>query len=154
MEISTITLKKNSMEPSNEKEKFNLDFGPYPAMNAGNKDNIFKKVVINENETPLSLACSQGKYYLVKSLIERGYNINQIDYLNYTPIARAAVNGYLDIARLLVSYGAKITYSLLSLIKSKIDIMEEDVRKGMEDPYTVASWNNFLDYLVEEGKKQ
>jgi ankyrin repeat protein len=154
MDISTIILKKTLMEPSNDKENIKLDFGPYPAMNVGNKDSKFKKVVINENETPLSLACSQGKYYLVKSLIERGYDINQIDYLNYTPIARAAVNGHLDIARLLVSYGAKINYNLLSLIKSRIDALEEDVKKGKEDTYTLANWKNFLDYLIEEGKKQ
>jgi ankyrin repeat protein len=139
------------MEQGNKNQDINLNFGPYPAMNQGNKS---KKEIINENETPLSLACSQGKFYLVKSLMDRGYDINQKDYLNYTPIIRAAINGHINIVKLLISYGAKINYELLCLIKGKIELMEEGVKSGAEDPYTVASWKNFLDFLIQEGKKQ
>jgi len=43
---------------------------------------------------------------------------------------------------------------LLCLIKEKIDNLEEEAKKGKEDPYIVVNWMDFLDYLIQEGKRQ
>jgi ankyrin repeat protein len=143
------------MEPGYYNEEFiSVHFGSYPAMNVAvrPKREIFYSD--DDEDAPLSIACSQGKYDLVKNLIENGSDVNQRDHANLTPIMRAAKNGHRNIVKLLVSYGAKISYALLCSVKTKIDILEESAKEGKEDPYAVASWRNFLDYLIQEGKKQ
>ncbi|NJO90057.1 MAG: hypothetical protein HC831_14750 [Chloroflexia bacterium] len=50
--------------------------------------------------------------------------------------------------------GAKISYNLLCSVKTKIELMEEMAQRGSADPYDVADWKNFLEYLISEGKKQ
>lgn len=142
------------MEPVNYNEEFNsVHFGAYPAMNVAVRPK--REISFSDDEeAPLSIACSQGKYDLVKSLIENGSDVNQKDHANLTPIMRAASNGHRSIVKLLVNYGAKISYSLLCSVKTKIDILEESAKEGKEDPYAVASWRNFLDFLIQEGKKQ
>jgi ankyrin repeat protein len=143
------------MEPGYYNEEINsVHFGAYPAMNVAIRPKREITFFENNDEAPLSVACSQGKFELVKNLIENGSDVNQKDQANLTPIMRAATNGHKSIVRLLVSYGAKISYGLLCSVKTKIDILEEDVKEGKEDPYAVASWKNFLDYLIQEGKKQ
>jgi ankyrin repeat protein len=143
------------MEPGYFNEEFNyIHFGAFPAMNVVVKPKNETQIVGLEEEAPLSLACSEGKFDLVKSLIENGSDVNQKDHSNLTPIMRAATNGHKSIVKLLVSYGAKITYALLCSVKTKIDILEEGAKEGKEDPYAVASWKNFLDFLIQEGKKQ
>jgi ankyrin repeat protein len=143
------------MEPGYYNEEINfVHFGAYPAMNVvvqPKKENLNSRY---NDDAPLSMACSEGRFDLVKNLIENGSDINQKDQANLTPIIRAATNGHKGIVKLLVSYGAKITYALLCSVKTKIDILEEDAKEGKEDPYAVASWKNFLDYLIQEGKKQ
>jgi len=143
------------MEPGYYNEQVNyLHFGTFPAMNVVVRPIKETQIVGFVEEAPLSLACSEGKFGLVKSLIENGSDVNQKDHSNLTPIMRAATNGHKNIVKLLVSYGAKITYALLCSVKTKIDILEESAKEGREDPYAVASWKNFLDFLIQEGKKQ
>jgi ankyrin repeat protein len=143
------------MEPGYYNEKVNyLHFGAFPAMNVVVKAKEEAHGVGYNEEAPLIHACSEGKFDLVKNLIENGSDVNQKDRANLTPIMRAATNGHKSIVKLLVSYGAKITYALLCSVKTKIDILEESAKEGREDPYAVASWKNFLDYLIQEGKKQ
>jgi len=142
------------MESGYYNEEVYLPFGAFPAMNVEISAKNETQSIGLMDEAPLSLACSEGKFELVKSLIENGSDVNQKDISNSTPIMRAATNGHKSIVKLLVSYGAKITYSLLCSVKTKIDILEESAKEGREDPYAVASWKNFLDYLIQEGKKQ
>lgn len=143
------------MEPGYYSEEINsVHFGAYPAMNVVVRPRRDSNYLDNTDDAPLSIACAQGKYDLVKNLIENGSDVNQHDRANLTPIMRAATNGHKSIVKLLVGYGAKISYSLLCSVKTKIDILEENAKEGKEDPYSVASWKNFLDYLIQEGKKQ
>ena len=143
------------MEPGYYNEEVNfVHFGAYPAMNVVVRPKRQTQNSEYKDDAPLSLACSEGKFDLVKNLIENGSDVNQKDQANLTPIIRAATNGHKSIVKLLVSYGAKITYALLCSVKTKIDILEEGAKEGKEDPYAVASWKNFLDYLIQEGKKQ
>jgi ankyrin repeat protein len=143
------------MEPGYYNEEFNsVHFGAYPAMNVAVRPQREISYLGDDEEAPLSSACAQGKYELVQNLIENGSDVNLKDHSNLTPIMRAATNGHRSIVKLLVSYGAKISYALLCSVKTKIDILEEGAKEGKEDPYAVASWRNFLDYLIQEGKKQ
>jgi hypothetical protein len=131
-----------------------LYFGSYPAMNESIKTKTEIQTSEITDQTRLALACAQGRFEKVVNLIEGGSDINQKDLANFTPIMRAATNGHIGVVKLLVAYGAKISYELLNLVKYKINVLEEATRNVKENAYSVASWQSLLDYLVHEGKKQ
>jgi len=131
-----------------------IHYGAFPSVNPSVKTKTESSFKIIKEESALCVACSQGKIESVKQLIESGSDVNQKDFTNLTPIMRAAANGHKGIVEYLIGKGAKISYSLLCSIKAKIEILEENAKAGYEDPYSVASWKNFLDYLIVEGKKQ
>lgn len=131
-----------------------IRFGAFPSVNPSFKQKTEPVQKENKEESALSIACSQGKYERVKFLIDQGTDINTKDSSNLSPIMRAATGGHRDIVELLVNSGAKISYDLLCSVKAKIDLLEEQAQSGIGDPYAVAVWKNFLDYLIGEGKKQ
>lgn len=129
------------------------NFGSFPSVNPSlkqTKDLNFHKT----EESALGIACAQGEFESVKLLIEQGVDVNKKDPANLCPIVRAATNGHKKIVEYLICNGAKISYDLLCIVKTKIEIMEEGIESGYQDPYDVAAWKNFLDYLIEEGKRQ
>lgn len=129
-----------------------IRFGSFPSVNPAIKsDQNFNEI---HEESELCIACACGNYNTVKELIDRGTDINKKDSANLSPIMRAASNGHRDIVELLVSQGAKISYDVLCSVKTKINLLEENAKAGNGDPYAVALWKNFLDYLIQEGKKQ
>ena len=105
----------------------NLDaahFGSFPSVNPiikEKKEPAFRDL----EESALGIACAQGKYDNVKKLVEQGVDINKKDLANLSPIMRAASNGHKDIVEYLVSNGAQISYNLLCVVKTKIELMEE-----------------------------
>ena len=125
-----------------------VQFGAFPSVNP----TIFAKTESSlqgsHDESLLSSACSQGKLDIVKHLVEEGTDINQKDVASLTPIVRAAVNGHRNIVEFLIKHGAKISYSLLCSVKARIEVIEENAKTGIEDPYSVIRWKNFLDYLL------
>jgi methionine synthase II (cobalamin-independent) len=134
----------------------NLDvahFGSFPSVNPVLKQKIDQNKRDLE-ESALSVACARGEYESVKKLIEQGVDVNTKDQTNLSPIMRAATNGHKKIVKFLVNSGAKISYNLLCSVKTKIELMEEKAQRGSADPYDVADWKNFLEYLISEGKKQ
>jgi hypothetical protein len=131
-----------------------IQFGAFPSVNPSVKVKTESLYRVNNDEAPLSVACSQGRFEMVKQLIENGSDVNQKDHSNLTPIMRAALNGHQTVVELLIRKGAKISYSLLCTVKAKIEILEENAKAGQEDPFSVVKWKNFLDYLIVEGKKQ
>ena len=131
-----------------------LNFGTFPAMNAYIDQIQEIQSISNNYDNAIFKGCAQGQYNTVKRLIEKGIDINQKDRFDYTPIMHAAINGHRGIVTLLIGHQARISYQLLSLIKSKIEKIEEKVRKGHENPSILASWKIFLEYLIQEGKKQ
>ncbi len=142
------------MESGLQERDLNVaNFGSFPSVNPLLKQTKDPNLHDSE-ESALGVACSQGEFDSVKLLIEQGVDINKKDPANLCPIVRAATNGHKVIVEYLISNGAKIGYDLLRTVKTKIEIMEEGVANGYEDPYEVATWKNFLDYLIEEGKKQ
>jgi ankyrin repeat protein len=149
------TLKGSSRDPLYKQEGLSFFyFGSYKAVN----ETIKTKIEIQSSEitdqTQLALACAQGRFEKVVNLIECGLDINKKDLANFTPIMRAATNGHTSVVKLLVNYGAKISYELLSLIKYKINALEEVAHNDKENAYSVASWQCLLDYLIHEGKRQ
>lgn len=131
-----------------------IHYGSFPSVNPSVKAKTESSFKTIKDESALSVACSQGKFEMVKQLVENGSDVNQKDFTGLTPIMRASSNGHKGIVEYLISKGAKISYPLLCSIKTKIEVLEENAKAGYEDPYSVASWKNFLDYLIIEGKKQ
>jgi ankyrin repeat protein len=140
----------------NRHQSKNLDvahFGSFPSVNPvlKQKNDQYKKDL---EESALAIACAQGEFERVKKLVEQGVDINKTDPANFSPVMRAATNGHKKIVEYLVTNGAKICYNLLRSVKTKIELLEEKAQSGNADPYDVADWKNFLDYLIAEGKKQ
>jgi hypothetical protein len=59
-------------------------------------------------DTPLSLACSGGRYEVVEILLSRGANKEHRNVSDYTPLSLAASGGYTNIIKLLLAHGAEI----------------------------------------------
>lgn len=59
-------------------------------------------------DTPLSLACSGGRYEVVELLLNVGANKEHRNVSDYTPLSLAASGGYVNIIKLLLSHGAEI----------------------------------------------
>lgn len=59
-------------------------------------------------DTPLSLACSGGRYEVVEILLNRNANKEHRNVSDYTPLSLAASGGYTNIIKLLLSHGAEI----------------------------------------------
>jgi ankyrin repeat protein len=152
---SAVTLKravKKYWDPKNEIN--HLKIGTLVQMKEEILEDLEVHYDLNNEDALLLLACAQGRRELAKGLIESGYDVNQKDNAGFTPIMRAATNGHKPVVELLISYGAKINLQLLSLIKNKINRLKHDAKNGKADPYSIACWKNFLDYLMKEGKKQ
>jgi ankyrin repeat protein len=130
----------------------NFQYVGYPAMNQGNQSR--KETDGTIMDVPLCIACAEGNLDLVKTLIDKGNDINKKDSSNLTPIMHAALIGNRTLITLLVESGAKISYALLGIVKSRTNQVEKEVLSGNEDPYEVTLWQNLLDFLVQEGKKQ
>ena len=59
-------------------------------------------------DSPLSLACSGGRYEVVELLLNRGANKEHRNVSDYTPLSLAASGGYVNIIKLLLQHGAEI----------------------------------------------
>lgn len=59
-------------------------------------------------DTPLSLACSGGRFEVVELLLTRGSNKEHRNVSDYTPLSLAASGGYVNIIKLLLTHGAEI----------------------------------------------
>lgn len=97
---------------------------------------------------------TRGHMEIVKLLIERGADVNNKGGVDLTPIMNAATQGRNEIVQLLIDNGAEISYDLLSTIQMKVNILAENAELGMVKPEAIVAWKKFMEYLVEEGKKQ
>lgn len=59
-------------------------------------------------DTPLSLACSGGRFEVVDILLKRNANKEHRNVSDYTPLSLAASGGYVNIIKLLLNHGAEI----------------------------------------------
>ena len=57
---------------------------------------------------PLQLACKNGHYQTVETLLNDGYDVNKADNKGITPLMLACKYGHTDIVILLLSRGAQV----------------------------------------------
>ena len=59
------------------------------------------------NEEELIKACEDGDLEKVKSIVEKGTDIN-LEYNDWTPLTKASEKGHLNLVQYLVENGAKV----------------------------------------------
>lgn len=149
------------------------------ALNSGNPDgrmnfrkfnNKGENIMINNEE--LMEACEKGELEKVKSIIEKGIDID-LEYNNWTPLTKASEKGHLNIVKYLVENGAKInkenghdwTALMCASMNGHSDIVEYLVENGAgvniknEDGHTALilvsnedkEHLNIIQYLVDNG---
>ncbi|CCD23404.1 Hos4p NDAI_0B03700 [Naumovozyma dairenensis CBS 421] len=91
--------------------------------------------------TKLAIACDKGKFETAKRLIEEeGYDVNDQDNAGNSALHEAALNGHLDIVKLLVEHDANVNIQSYEMFQ--------------DTPLFDASANGYLDvveYLLEHG---
>lgn len=66
--------------------------------------------VDHRGSSPLMLAAYHGHVELVRELLFKGANPNSIDFAGNSILMGVSFKGYKDIAKILIQYGAEITY--------------------------------------------
>ena len=69
------------------------------------KGKVFEESI---GEYPLCAASDAGSSFMVEKLIEYGQNVDEKDYLVYTPLMYGASKGYEDVVKILLENGANI----------------------------------------------
>ena len=98
-------------------------------------------------DTPLSLACSGGRYEVVEVLLKKHANKEHRNVSDYTPLSLAASGGYVNIIKLLLAHGAEInsrTGSKLGI--SPLMLAAMNGHTGMCNVKTGAIWY-FRNYI-------
>ncbi|AGO11546.1 AaceriADL244Wp [[Ashbya] aceris (nom. inval.)] len=85
--------------------------------------------------TRLQVACDKGKYDLARKLIEEGYDVNDQDNAGNSPLHEAALNGHLEVVKLLIRHGANVNIQSYEMFK--------------DTPLIDASANGHLDVVRE-----
>lgn len=107
------------------------------------------------NNTSLNWAALWGHAEVVRRLLEAGADVeNKGSGGGLTPLANAASRGHFDVAQILLDHGARVTDDLLSVIQTKVNILEENSEGGMVTEEGVASWKGVLDFFITERMKQ
>src|SRR5262245_401156 len=84
------------------------------------------------SNTSLNWAALWGYGEVVKKLLDAGADIeNKGSGGGMTPLANAASRGHFGVAQLLLDRGAQVTDDLLSILQTKVSILEENRDAGM-----------------------
>jgi len=105
-------------------------------------------------QSALSIAAEKGHLYAVAILLTAGADIENLDVGDRTPLMVAAFHGKTQVAYLLLRYGAVINRDLLSSLKLKVDIFEENAGAGMVDSDYTAAWRKFYDSMIKKWQQQ
>ena len=107
------------------------------------------------NNTALNTAALWGHGEIVKKLIEAGADLeNKGSGGGLTPLANAASRGHMEVARILLDRGARVTDDLLSVLQTKVNIFEENYEIGQVTQEGLAHWKNVLELFVTQRLKQ
>ena len=107
------------------------------------------------NNTALNYAALFGHGEVVKTLLEAGADIeNTGSGGGLTPIANAASRQHFAIAQNLLDHGARVTDDLLSVLQTKVNILEENCEAGMVPQKTVDIWKQVLQIFITQRQKQ
>lgn len=123
----------------------------------------------------LYFASSEGHLEIVEMLLDKGANVNYMNYTDKTPLITASINGHLDIVQVLLDYGAdvnltrsydrrynhRLTALSFALERGHLDIVKTLHDKGttllqseLNDLYIIAAQQGDTTYvkrLIEEG---
>ena len=120
------------------------------------------------NEKELIKACEDGDLKKVKSLVEKGADID-LECDNWTPLTKASSEGYLDIVQYLVESGAKIdkengygwTALMCASMNGSLDTVKYLIKQGANinikngEGWTALMWASMeghldiVEYLIE-----
>lgn len=107
------------------------------------------------NNTALNSAALWGHTDVVKRLLEAGADIeNPGSGGGLTPLANAASHDHYEVAKILLVHGARVTNDVLSVLQTKVNIMEENYEGGMVTEEGVKHWKAMLEFFVTERIKQ
>src|SRR6185503_19496132 len=121
------------------------------ALEAGTNVNVKDEY----DNTSLNGAALFGHLEVVKRLLEAGADIeNKGSGGGLTPLANAASSGHFAVAQFLVDRGARVTDDLLSVLQTKVNILEENAESGMVLPEGVAAWKQVREFFITQRMKQ
>lgn len=107
------------------------------------------------NNTGLNWAAMLGHLEVVKRLLEAGADIeNKGSGGGLTPLVNAASHGSFAVAQLLLDYGARVTDDLISVLQTKVSILEENAEAGMVTAEGVRAWKQAFEFFVTQRLKQ
>ena len=106
------------------------------------------------NDTALNGACMWGHTEVVKRLLEAGADVENKGGSDMTPIMNAASRGHREIVQLLLQKGARVSDDLLSIIQTKVNILEENAEAGMVRWEGVEAWKRHQQFLLTERYRQ
>lgn len=107
------------------------------------------------DNTALNWAALWGHAEVAKRLLEAGADIeNKGSGGGLTPLANAASREHFDVAQILLDHGARVTEDLLSVIQTKVNILEENCESGMVTEEGVKHWKGILNFFVTQRIKQ
>ncbi len=107
------------------------------------------------NNTSLNWAALWGYEEVVERLVAAGADIeNQGSGGGMTPLANAASRGHFKVAQRLLDHGARVTDDLLSILQTKVNILEENSEAGMVTAQGVAIWKRVLELFIAQRKAQ
>ncbi|SIN82115.1 Ankyrin repeat-containing protein [Chryseobacterium scophthalmum] len=103
--------------------------------------------------TPLNHAINRGRYEIVKYIVERGANVNDLYDKNYSPLMSAVNGKNIEMVKLLLENGADVNlkdkYGNDALWKAVFNYNFEIVKLLVEagaDPFKADSHENYSNY--------
>jgi ankyrin repeat protein len=107
------------------------------------------------NNTALNSAALFGHGEVVKTLLEAGADIeNRGSGGGLTPLANAASRRHFAIAQTLLDRGARVTDDLLSVLQTKLNILQENCEAGMVTQEAVDVWKQVMQIFITQRQKQ
>ena len=107
------------------------------------------------DNTALNWAALSGHAEVAKRLLEAGADVeNKGSGGGLTPLANAASRGHADVVQILLDHGARVTDDLLSVLQTKVNILEENREAGMVTAEGVTHWKGVLDFFITQRMKQ
>lgn len=133
--IPNNTRKRNTVSKTNDSQRKSNHITK--SLNNNHKKSVYRD---SSGRTKLQLACDKGKYDAAKKFLDDDYDVNAQDNAGNSALHEAALNGHLDIVKLLIEYGADVN------IKSS--------ESCSDTPLIDASANghlNVVKYLLDHG---